>query len=170
MAADLTLLALPATPRHWRWAQLATYRDTFLDDEILTLEGEVVGFIDGASREAWTHRLYDHVDILGVGPLSLVKATTDGDERWLPAPTVAIANYWAAPRTVTRCGIVETMVRMNLPDRSHYRQWRRDRPRGYKVGRQYARAMRGYRRVARRQDVKRWLAAHAGWIVWAEVW
>lgn len=170
MAADLTLLALPATPENWRCARIATYQELLPRDEVAARDGEEVGYLASDARRAWSHNLHKRVDWFEVGPISWIKADTLADQAWLPAPTAAVAKYWAIPVLATKASIAETMVLLNLPDRSHYRSWHRDRPRGYKVGRRYARGVRGDRRVARRQHVKRWLVAHQGWIVWAESW
>lgn len=175
MAADVTLLALPASDDSWRAIAVARYDILLPGDkaEILNRNGEVdvvtvdhdgllhgqdglpaawppepgwtvVDLASGEERERFCSQMYRGIDFLEVGPVSYL----GGTEADLPAPTVAVGRYWETPRLVQRAAIAETMVCMNLPDRSRYRTW--DKP--------------------GRRQVKHWLTKRIGWIAWTEAW
>ena len=83
-----------------------------------------------------------------------------------------LLDYWYRPKRVTRGRIAYTMVTLNLPDGEYRRQWRVGPGEGW--GRiRYpwpgGRVNLG-NRIARRQDVKRWLYAHKDWLLKAESW
>lgn len=147
MAADVTLVALPNTPGNLRRGRLQTLEDLFPDDEVWRDDDGTIVMITGTdTRGDHAHSIHSECDWFEIGPVSYVKAALFGSDIYLPGPTVAVHLLWNAPRVVTPSLVTQTMVAMNVPDRSQYRH----RP--------------------RRQHVKRWLNAHTGWIVWAETW
>lgn len=84
-----------------------------------------------------------------------------------------LLDYWRSPAALTRGRTVHTLVLLNLPDGEYRRQWRVRPGDGGKWGRTLPTPWPGGRRrerVARRQDVKRWLYRHQGGLIVAEVW
>lgn len=155
MAADVTLLALPNTPENWERAEYKTHAKLFDDDVVFRDDdGEIIAWEYTHHRSEFQREIHDMCDWHEVGPVSYLKAELlEGDPNyWLPGPTVAVHRYWLTPGIVRPVDITQTMVCMNLPNRSHYRgkHWR------YRHGRP--------------RVVKRWLTEHLGWIVWAEHW
>lgn len=167
MAADVTLLALPASAANWRAAETAVYNTLLPGDEVCIASGDrhevvscaadgtltgpagplswpagpawhVTAVCSGDARERFWRELFETAECLELGP------AVDSD-CW-PHPTMAAGEYWRMPHIVSRSAITETMVRMNVADRSSYRDWDKPRPR----------------------DVKRWLTERLGWIVWTE--
>lgn len=158
MAADVTLLALPNTPENYERALYATHELLFDDDEVWRdEEGEIVAYTHTDHRSEFSRETHDLIDWHEIGPVSYLKAGLWGlgvgdPDIWLPGPTVAVHRYWSTPSIVRSVDITQTMVCMNLPNRSHYRgrDWRD--------------------RDHRPRQVKRWLTEHLGWIVWGEHW
>lgn len=150
MAADVTLFALPASEENWRRARLQCWDEQFPDDEVLRDEdGEIWAYGGGETRSAFQNNIFRDADWIEIGPLSWLKASLSGSDEYLPAPTVAVHDYWKSATLVSPARIkCTTTWCMNLPDRSLYRKWRK----------------------ANRRQVKRWLNAHLGDIVWAETW
>lgn len=111
------------------------------------------GFMGGAECEGFDREFYARADLAHceVGAVSWLKAWFLEDDGYLPSPTVAVFNMWERPEILTVGRAKATMAALNLPDRSVYRTHRRSARR-------------------RRLPVKQWLAAHEGWIVWAESW
>lgn len=153
MAADVTLIALPSTPENWRRAEYLTYQRSFPDDEAFyDDDGEIVAYTYTDTRRELHRAVCDIADFHEVGPVSYLKAGLSSTEHYLPGPTVAVHRYWAKPALVRAVDVTQTMVCMNMPNRSYYR----------------GRAWRS--RHGRPRQVRRWLMAHLGWIVWAETW
>jgi hypothetical protein len=166
VAADLTLIAIPDTSHNRELAAYKTYQRLFDTDEtVYANDGELLGIVDGDERRkfdvAWYERELVEYDWIQIGPLSYYGETVN-----------AVQDYWGETSAVlTRGRIACTMVMLNLPDGEYRRYFTPKRgERGYKRGRWHAPWRRHYRRVERRQNVKRWLHAHDGWIMWAEAW
>lgn len=154
MAAELTLVSLPSTAENMQRARHLADIDPLPDDEWIRVgDTAIIGISNGPAHVALRDALYADpmVRHLSIGPVSYLKAVMFDDRRWLPAPTAAVSDMWAVPQVVTPVRITATMVAMNRPDRSAYRN-RRRWPR------------------ANRRRVKRWLTAQTGSIVWAEAW
>ena len=156
MAADVTLIALPADTTvgpytAWKAAEFLTGTRLFLDDEEFK----------SLCRSLWSQPpLPDHI---AIGPWSPMKAELMGSERYLPGPTAAIHSLWERPKYLTPGLASRTVVLMNLPDRSHYRT---SSKRGTGTGKYKWPSL----RKARPRQLRRWLDAHIGHVVWAESW
>lgn len=154
MAADVTLVSLPATEHNWWRARVATYHEELPNDDLWRDEdtGEVIAVTSTEERRAFQDDLHRDPAFrwFEIGPVSYLKAgLLDDEDRYLPGPTVAVNELWQQAQLVTTVLVTMTMVTMNRPDTSQYRRWCR---------------------AARRQHVKRWLSSQLGRICWAEVW
>lgn len=170
MAADVTLIALPADTTVGPYAameaaEFLTKIRLFPDDKLLHL-GDL-DLVDRGEefkslcRSLWSQPpLPDHIEI---GPWSPMKAELMGSERYLPGPTAAIHSLWERPKYLTPGLASRTVVLMNLPDRSHYRT---SSKRGTGTGKYKWPSL----RKARPRQLRRWLDAHIGHVVWAESW
>lgn len=151
MAADVTLIALSYSSENLRRAEYMTHQRLFDDDEVTRdSSGEIIAWTYTDRRAEFHREVYDMADWHEIGPVSYLRAGLPG---YLPpAPTVAVHRYWSTARVVRPVDITQTMACMNLPNRSCYRgrHWRA--------------------RHARPRQVRRWLADHMGWIVWAATW
>jgi hypothetical protein len=167
MAADVTLLALPASAANWRTAETAVYRVLLPGDEAWVFDGrreqtvrcvddgqvtgpdgpvdwppsyprQLTAIVSGGAREQFWKTLYDKTEYLEIGP------AVPFDYR--PHPTMGAGEFWLMPRVISPVAVTDTMVRMNVSDRSPYRDWQKPRPR----------------------EVRRWLTERLGWIAWSE--
>jgi hypothetical protein len=171
VAADTTLLALPNTPANLETAEYLTWVRRFPDDDEYRdpETGERFGNIAGDSRESY------ELDFYSTWPL-LFDWLEVGPTYWCDLYDDAVQSRLRQPVVLTRSFTSELLVTMNRRYGSYRTYWNRPRrglgPGMGKVGRGYARGggRARYQRVARLQDVKRWLNAHEGWVCWAEVW
>jgi hypothetical protein len=138
--------------------------DLVLDGVVEARKGDLCGVAEGDERSAWRTRFYDRelveYDWFQVGPTSY----TFLGMRYLQ-------EYWEKPRVATRGAISHSLALLNLPCSEYRRYWRR--PYGYKRGRwhvPWSGGRRGNGRVARRQDIKRWLYTHERQLLLAEAW
>lgn len=153
MAADVTLVALPCTPENWRRAEYMTHQRLLDDDKVFRDDnGEIFAWASTDHRAEFERETRDMADWHEVGPVSYLKAGLLESDYFLPSPTVAVHRYWSKATVVRPVDVTQTMVCMNLPNRSHYR----GKPWRYRHGRP--------------RQVRRWLVEHTGWIVWAETW
>lgn len=188
MAADLIMHAVSAFPGAETVISVTSHRQYLVDLEETVLvdqESEQAQYLREHWTEDWPYRLeetedglaiveiieghcdgvldlgdwfydrddYDRIDI---GPFSTMKAGLDNDNRWLPGPIVSLSRYLelGKPVIVTPAKAAEIMVALNVADNSYYKKWK-NRHGSYR-----------YRRVHRRQWVKKFLAQHQGDLVW----
>ena len=156
MAADLVVYALPNTPGSWHTTRVMRGEVELPGDEFMyDDDGKVLAWCSGDVRDRFEDEFHraDH-DFIEVGPYSSLKASTFGDDRWLPGPTIAIGTiFHVGARVITKELIAEIMVCRNLPDHSYY-------------GRTWVKGFRG----ARTTVLKRWLRDRMGMIVWSSAW
>lgn len=84
---------------------------------------------------------------------------------WI-GPIPIVREYWSTARRLTRGQITSTLVLLNQPTAATQPPRRRRTPIGGRP--RYTRTFAA--RHARPRDLKRWLYAQQGKIVWAEVW
>ena len=161
MAADLTFVAFPNTHANLWTLEVKAGLRLLPGDEEYWVDGEYLGIRAGDVRVAWTQHYYDDLDWFEVGPTQ-----AEGGVAELQA-------YWLEPRVLTPGRIRHSMTLLNLPDGAYRRYWNR-RQSGWKRNRWHVPCPGGRRgsmkRVARRQDVARWLRAHEGCLLLGEAW
>ncbi len=171
MSADLVLCAAPTDPE-WRERY-----DRYL------------GSADGSGYDGWAAARaaagIDGLPWMWIGQVSYLKAGLTEDDAYMPAPMREVARLMSEPRILTP-GVAKMLtVAMNLPNRSVYGRrevrcvpYEQGDPSGTRV-RPLGNRLFLYRKpprdnlyvgIAHRQDVKRWLAAHMGSLLIAEVW
>lgn len=154
MAADLILYALEDTPAVrdaiTRLAEVDLIGETGPDGD-LDKEFTVMSSEEWDATRAAAGLDSPRSPQIEVGPLSLLKASLDGDaDRYLPGPIQGIIEVLEGEplHEITPMLTTQIMVAMNRPDHSTYRDWKRG---------------------ATRREVKRFLTENTGRLLHAEV-
>lgn len=123
MAADLYLYALPDDAETRALFEHGFHSYESFEEEFQ--EGIVLSESRDEARRLIYFGLHDRVHI---GPLSFLKASMDGDGKWLPGPVMGVLSVVPEDTLVPNVANLQqrVTVAMNVRDTSHYRRnrWR----------------------------------------------